>query len=170
MVSQSNLVAATFEHPADAEAAVKQLGTAGFGVGDISLMYTDTGHVTGQGVVEGAVFGGVLGGLVGLLFPPLGMVIAAGPILGTLASAISSASFVGVAGAALNGLVSALVQLGMPQDMADRFGNHVHRGDTLVVVHAAPAEADKARQILQQHNPRTDAGAVGVASTAPAAS
>jgi len=167
MVSESVLVAAAFERAEDAEAAVKELGQAGFGQGDISLVYTDTGHVTEQGIVRGAVFGGVIGGLVGLLFPPLGMVIAAGPILGSLASAISSAGFVAVAGAALNGLVSALVSLGMPQDMADRFGSHVHRGDTLVVVHAAQDEAEKARQSLEAHHPRADAGGATVGITPP---
>ena len=156
MVSESMLVAAAFPQPEDAEAAVKELGQAGFGEGDISLMYTDPRRVTEQGLVQGAIFGGVVGGLVGLLFPPVGIIVAAGPILGSLASALTSAGTVAVAGAALYGLTNALVAIGMPKEMADRFGGHVHKGDALVVVHTARDDAERARALLEQHQPRAE--------------
>lgn len=166
MTSESILVAAAYEHPADAEAAVKDLGAAGFGPGDVSVMYTDKAHLAKEGIIEGAAFGGLIGGLVGLFFPPLGLIVAAGPILGSLASAIASAGTTAVAGAALYGLTNTLVQVGMPKEMADRFGGHVHRGDTLVVVHTARDSADRAHGLLEAHHPRVDESAPAAASGA----
>lgn len=166
MTTESTLVAATYEKPADAEAAVRDLGTAGFGAQDISVMYTDKGHVAKEGIVEGAVFGGVIGGLVGLLFPPVGLIVAAGPILGSLAAAIAGAGTTAVAGAALLGMTDTLIQIGMPKEMAGRFGEHVHKGDTLVVVHTKPDTAERARAILEQHAPRAEASGEAAASVA----
>lgn len=154
MVSETLLVAAAFPQPKEAEAAVRDLGAAAFGDGDISVVYTDTSHMVKEGLVGGATFGGVVGGLVGLLFPPLGLLVAAGPIVGVLASAVASAGTLAVAGAAIGTLTSALVHLGMPQDMADRFGEHIHKGDALVVVHASKELAPKAEEILKVHGPR----------------
>lgn len=155
MTTESILVAAAFEHPNDAEAAVKDLAAAGFGTGEVSVMYTDKSHLAKEGIIEGAAFGGFIGGLVGLFFPPLGMIVAAGPILGSLASAIAGAGTTAIAGAALYGLTNTLVQVGMPKEMADRFGGHVHKGDTLVVVHTARDSSDRARGVLDAHHPRT---------------
>ncbi len=160
--TESALVAAAFPNKADAEAAVKELGDAGFGQGSISLVYTDPGTVVKEGLLEGAVFGGMVGGLVGLLFPPLGLLIAAGPVLGTLASAISGAVPLTVAGAAIGGVASGLVALGMPQEMADRFGQHIHKGDALVVVHTSTDDAPRVRRILEAHAPRASEASTDV--------
>ncbi len=155
MVSETVLVAASYEQPADAEAAVKELGGAGFEEGDISLLYTDKGHLAKEGLVTGAAFGGMLGGLVGLLFPPSGLIVAAGPVLGTLASSLAGAGATAVTGGALYALTNTLIQVGMPKEMAGRFGETVHKGDTLVIVHAGTDRADQARAIVNAHGPRT---------------
>jgi len=159
MVTQAEirLVAASFPKTEDAQAAVAELKRQGFEDQDISVVYTDSGHVIRTGLLAGAVWGGVLGALFGMLFPPLGLIIAAGPIAGVLASG----AVVGATGAltvgALDALVAGLIHLGMPQEMATRFGEHVHKGDTLVTAHAPSAElAQKARQILEVHHPRSD--------------
>jgi uncharacterized membrane protein len=159
MVSESILVAASFEKPEQAEAAVRELGEMGLARGDVSLAYTDTAHVVKEGLLQGAVFGGLVGGLVGLLFPPVGIVVAAGPLLGVLASALSSAGTLAVAGAAVGTLASGLIELGMPKEMATRFGEHIHKGDALVVVHSTPEQADRVRQILEAHTPRASESA-----------
>lgn len=70
---------------------------------------------------------------------------------------------------ALGGLVAGLIQLGMPEEIATRLGEHVHKGDTLVIVHAMNEEAAaRARSILAAHNPRPEAGQTpsGVVSVA----
>jgi hypothetical protein len=168
MARETILVAAAFEKSDDAEAAVADLDRAGFWKGDISVMYTDKAHMAEQGVISGALFGGVVGGLVGLLFPPAGMIIAAGPILGALASAIGTGATLAVATGAVSGLASVLIQIGMPREMADRFGGQIHKGDTLVVVHTAPDLAPKAHQVLEAHNPRAETDTGGTLGTVSA--
>lgn len=159
MTSESILVAAAYEKTDKAEDAVRDLGQAGFGQRDISVMYTDRGHVTEQGVISGALFGGLVGGLTGLFFPPLGMIIAAGPILGSLAAAISGAGLGAVTVGAVSGLGASLIQMGMPKEIAGRFGEHIHKGDTLVVVHTTRDQSAQAQEILAAHHPRTETGA-----------
>jgi hypothetical protein len=168
MISETVLVAASYERPADAEAAVKELGGAGFDEQEISLLYTDKGHLAKEGLVEGAAFGGMLGGLVGLLFPPAGIIVAAGPVLGTLASALAGAGATAVAGGALYALTNTLIQVGMPKEMAGRFGENVHKGDTLVIVHASAERADQARSVLDTHGPRTSDDSRSAAETGAA--
>jgi hypothetical protein len=66
--------------------AVQELQQRGFAGHDISVLYTDAGHTVRAGLLSGAIWGGVLGAFFGLLFPPVGLLIAAGPIAGVLAS------------------------------------------------------------------------------------
>lgn len=156
MVTQSWLEAATYPEAADAQAAVAELRREGFGEPEISVIYTDAGHTIRAGMVSGAVWGGVLGALWGLLFPPLGLLVVAGPILGVFISGVGVAGAGAVTVAALDGLISALIHLGMPREMATRMGEHVHKGDALVIVHATSQDrAEHARTILAAHHPRT---------------
>ncbi len=74
--------------------------------------------------------------------------------------------------AALDGIISALIHLGMPREMATRLGERVHKGDTLVIVHAtSPERAERARAILAAHHPRVEGAPVsaGIVSVAPTA-
>ena len=94
----------------------------------------------------------------------------AGPIVGILASGAT----LGAAGAltvgSLSALISALIQPGMPEEIANSLGEHVHEGDTLIIVHTrSQEEADLARRILAAHNPRPAVGQEpgGVYSVAP---
>jgi hypothetical protein len=174
MVTQTDIriVAATFPRAEDAQAAVQELQQRGFAEQDISVLYTDAGHTVRAGLLSGAIWGGVLGAFFGLLFPPAGVLIAAGPIAGVLASGAA----VGAAGAltvgALDGLIAGLVHLGMPKEIATGMGQYVHKGDTLVIAHANSAgQADQAQQVLAAHQPRAEAApnTSGVISTPPIA-
>lgn len=171
MVAETRILAAAFPSASDAQAAVQDLRQHGFPERDISLVYTDAGHTIGEGLLNGAVWGGVLGALFGLLFPPVGLLVAAGPIAGVLASGAT----LGAAGAltvgGLNGVVSALVQLGLPEEMATGLGEHVRKGDTLVLAHADSAQtANQARQLLETHHPRAETAPSGVVTATPARS
>lgn len=172
MVAQTWLEAATYPNTADAQAAVEELKRAGFGEHEISVIYTDPGHTIQAGMLSGAVWGGVLGALVGLLFPPAGLLVAAGPILGVFLSGVGLAAVGAVTVAALDGLIAALVYLGMPQEVATDLGERVQKGDTLVIVHATTQEqAERARAILAAHHPRVEGvpGPQGVVSVSPTA-
>jgi hypothetical protein len=170
MIAQTWLEGATYAQTTDAQAAVADLRRQGIGEQQISVLYTDAGHSIRTGMITGAVWGGVLGAFVGLLFPPAGLLISAGPILGVFLSGVGLGAAGAVTVAALDGLIAALVHLGMPREMATRLGERVQKGDTLVIVHATTQqEAEQARAILAAHNPRVEATPGGVASVSPAA-
>ena len=144
----------------------------GFAEPDISVVYTDAGHAIQAGMINGALWGGVFGALWGLLFPPIGLLVATGPILGVFLSGVGLAAAGAVTVAALDGLIAALIHLGMPRETATRLGERVHKGDTLVIVHAtSPDRAERARAILAAHNPRVEVPQEpqGVVSVPPAA-
>ena len=172
MVAQTWLEAATYPDETDAQAAVAELKREGFGEQEISVVYTDAGHTVQAGMINGALWGGVLGALWGLLFPPAGVLVAAGPILGEFLSGVGMAAVGAATVAALDGLIAALIHLGMPREIATRLGERVHKGDTLVIVHAkTPDQAERARAILAAHNPRVEVPQEpqGVVSVPPAA-
>ena len=172
MVAQTWLEATTYPNTEDAQAAVAELRREGFGEQEISVVYTDTGHTIQAGMITGAIWGGVLGALVGLLFPPVGLLMTAGPILGVFLSGVGLGAAGAVTVAALDGLIAALVHLGMPREIATSLGERVQKGDTLVIVHAkSPEQAERARAILVAHNPRVESapqsqGVVSVSSAA----
>ena len=173
MVTQVWLEAAAYPNSKDAQAAVNELRSNGFDEDSISIVYTDAGHTIKAGALNGAIWGGVLGALFGFLFPPVGLLIAAGPIVGVLASGATLAAAGALTVGSLGALVSALIQLGMPEEIATDLGERVHKGDTLVIVHAANEEsAALARRILAAHNPRPAVGQAssGVVSVTPQAS
>ena len=172
MVTQTWLEAATYPQAADAQAAVAELRREGFTEPEISVLYTDAGHPIHAGMINGPLGGGVRGVLWGLLFPPVGLLVAAGPILGVFISGVGLGAAGAVTVAALDGIISALIHLGMPKEMATRLGERVHKGDTLVIVHAtSPDRAERARAILAAHHPRAENAQVpaGVVSMAPTA-
>ena len=169
MVTETRIIAAAYPNAADAQAAVLALKQHGFSEHDISVLYTDAGHSIRAGCSAGPL-GRCIRALFGLLFPPVGLLIAAGPIAGVLASGAA----LGAAGAltvgALDGLISGLVQLGMPKETATELGGLVHKGDTRVIAHASSAEtATQAHQVLEAHHPRAEATPTGGVVSAPAA-
>ena len=152
-----------------AEAAVDRLTAAGFSHQDVSVLMSDRqgsedfatekntkapeGTATGVGV--GGTVGGTLGllaGLGALAIPGVGPLIAAGPIMATLAG-------LGIGGA-VGGLVGALVGLGIPEYEAKRYEGRVNDGGILASVHCESSEeVDRAKQILK------DSGAEDIASS-----
>jgi hypothetical protein len=86
----------------------------------------------------------------GLALPPDWPAGYRGTDSGEFLSGMGLAAAGAVTVAALDGLISALLHLGMPREMATRLGERVHKGDMLVIVHAAnPDLAEKARAILR---------------------
>src|SRR5258708_10003242 len=122
MVTQTWLEAAVYPNPADAQAAVSELRSNGFDEQSISLLYTDAGHTIKAGAINGALWGGVLGAVFGFLFPPVGFLIAAGPIVGVLASGSCLASAVECTVCTLSSLVAGRIQFGMPSEITSGLG------------------------------------------------
>ena len=84
---------------------------------------------------------GWLAGIGALAIPGLGPLIAAGPIVATLAGA--------GAGGAVGTLVGSLIGMGIPEYEAKRYESFLNQGGAILAVHADDKEwAKKARQIL----------------------
>lgn len=160
-------IAAVYDDMQDARRAMDNLVQAGFNRDDISIVASDTEgrYAVREGepgyddeydedaAASGAVTGGVLGGLTGaavglaaLAIPGLGPIIAAGPLVATLAGA-------GI-GAASGTVLGALVGYGFSEERAEYYAEAVRRGSVLLTLQANETRAAEARDILE------DAGAV----------
>jgi hypothetical protein len=174
MSSKNIAVFGIYATAATAEAAVDHLIARGFTNSAISVLLPDDASTRAfahekstkapEGTTTGVATGGVIGGPLGLLarigalaIPGVGPLIAAGPIVATLAG-------VG-AGGAVGGIVGALVGMGIPEYEAKRFEGAVKGGGTLLSVHCDTADQiDMAKQALK------DTGARDIASSGEASS
>jgi hypothetical protein len=157
MTNEGPTLVAVFDDRLEAERAVRDLEYAGFKDDQIGYairgseavaggMITDTsGTKDGKGAIVGAVTGGLAGGALAatvsaLLLPGVGPVVAAGAL----------AMFLGYAGAgaAVGGILGALVGLGISEDEARYYEKHFNEGKAIVAVKGAtPTSAD----ILARH-------------------
>jgi hypothetical protein len=141
------------------ESAVAALRDAGFSNSDISVLVpenqgskelvtdkaTKAPEGAAVGVSSGAAVGGALGWLVGvgaLAIPGIGPVIAAGPIVTTLAG-------IGVGGA-LGGFAGVLVGVGIPEYEAKRYEGIILKGGILVAVRCETSEEIKRAKGLME--------------------
>jgi len=164
-------VVGLFDTSSDAQAALRDLQSAGFSGSDISFVAnnsrgeygeydtsardgtaTEAEEGAGFGATGGAVLGGLAGLLVGLgalAIPGIGPVVAAGTLATTLGSTALGAGL----GAAAGGLVGALVGAGVPEEHANVYAEGVRRGGALLTVHAnSDEQADRAADIMDRHN------------------
>ena len=83
------------------------------------------------GAATGAAIGiaGVIAGLSTVLIPGFGAVLAAGPIITTIGGAVVGAS------SGAGGLKHALMEMGVPDDEAERYADDAEDGKILVFVH-----------------------------------
>lgn len=137
---QYHTIVGVFPDFDSAERGVESLQQAGFTSSEVSLIargteassaipsQAESDHAV-HGAEKGAVIGGILGGLVGvaaLAIPGVAPVVAAG----WLAAALGGAAV----GAASGGLIGAMAEMGVPEDVAKRYGKQVSEGNYLVMV------------------------------------
>lgn len=124
-------------------------------------MSGDGDDVSSSGAVEGAATGATTGGIIGAtiglvgvagLLGPLGPVVVAGPLATFLGITGGAGAVVGtgVAGAAVGGLVGALINIGVSEPQARNFEERVDAGDVLVSIHTTDEDAVIA--ILREYN------------------
>jgi len=102
-----------------------------------------------EGGVTGATAGGIIGGSIGLLagvgslaIPGLGILIAAGPLLGALSGS--------AVGGALGLLIGTLVGMGIPEYEAKKYESQLKSGGVLICLHVKDGrEADLAKETLK---------------------
>jgi hypothetical protein len=160
MAGKKTAVFGLYNSPVQAEIGVERLLRAGFSNDDISVLLQDSQSTkefahekntkAPEGTTAGATTGGVVGGTLGLLagigalaIPGVGPLIAAGPIMATLAG-------LGVGGA-VGGLIGALVGMGIPEYEAKRYEGQIKQGGVLLSVHCDTAkEIDSAKERLKE--------------------
>jgi len=160
MTDRKTSVFAIYSSRAGAERAVSGLMNAGFVAADISVLLpqnlgdreiaTEKNTKAPEGAAAGAGTGAALGGALGMLagmgalaIPGVGPLIAAGPIMATLAG-------IG-AGGAVGGFAGAMVGAGIPEFEAKRYAGIVENGaGILLSVHCATSdEIDRAKHALK---------------------
>jgi uncharacterized protein (TIGR02271 family) len=153
----SKTVIGLFDSMNEARSVVQELIANGYKSDNISIIaqhdgetVTERGDDETSGAAMGAGTGAVVGGLGGLLvglsalaIPGVGPVIAAGPIVTTLAGA-------GL-GAAAGGIIGALTDIGVPEEEAHYYAEGVRRGGALVSVETDDYMADRAVEIMTHH-------------------
>ena len=157
LASSGTTLVAIFDDRLEAERAVRDLEVAGFDADQVGYairgtdvgaggMITDTsGTKDGRGAIAGAVTGGLAGGalaatVTALLVPGVGPVVAAGAL----------AMFLGYAGAgaAVGGILGAMVGLGVSDEEAQHYEKLFKEGKAIVAVKGpTPVAAD----ILAKH-------------------
>jgi hypothetical protein len=153
-----------------AESAVDYLLKNGFNNSEISVLLPDDESTRAfahekhtkapEGTATGATAGGVVGGTLGLLagigalaIPGVGPLIAAGPIVATLAGL--------GAGATAGGIVGALVGMGIPEYEAKRYEGAVKDGGTLLSVHCGTSQRVSAAKDALKATGAKDIAATG---------
>ena len=142
------------------ERAADAIVNAGFSTSDISVLLpenlgsraigTEKSTKAPEGATAGGTTGALLGGALGMLagigalaIPGVGPLIAAGPIMATLAGA-------GIGGA-VGGIAGALVGLGIPEYEAKRYEGRIQKGGILLSVHCPSSDdVKRAKEIIER--------------------
>ena len=160
-----NLISAVFDDRSEAEAAARELRSAGVPDSALSVIArregaegdwgdadtTDVDEDKGEGMLKGALGGGAAGALLGiaaLAIPGVGPLAAAGAIAG---SAIPGAAAIGAgAGAIAGGLTGLLTEHGVSDEDARYYEDRITGGGIFLSVDASEAgmDGERLREIL----------------------
>ncbi len=118
------------------------------------LQKSDFVHGLEQGIAVGGATG-VLAGLVAVTFPPAGLVIGGGALLG-----------IALAGAGVGAWVSSMIALDVPNVRLKEFQRAVDEGHILMMVDVPKGEVEAVTELIKRHHPEADMH--GVEPTIPA--
>ena len=161
---QSESVIAVFGEHQEADAAVRKLANAGFGIESLSVVgkgYHSEEKVVGfynigdrikfwgkRGAFWGGLWGMFLGG-VSLTIPVVGHIMVLGYLAPIVVSAVEGAIMAG----GLSALGAALYSAGIPRNSVTQYEQAVKADGFLVIVHGAAEVLTRAKTILAQGNP-----------------
>lgn len=151
----------------EAEQALNELKDSGFPMDNVSVLARDAeqdeqlsgaqmsdrignkdvGNATGVvgEVATESALGAVLVGLGSLAIPGVGVVIAAGSVATALAATVAAT---GIEAAAFGGLARAVSDLGIPEEQARVYADHLHGGDYLVIVDGTDDQISSTQSIF----------------------
>ncbi|HEV2447461.1 MAG TPA: general stress protein [Candidatus Sulfopaludibacter sp.] len=159
-MSKNRAVFGIYRNRAQAEEAVDVLLASDFRIEDLSVLMADNvgtkdfaheKHTKApEAAAAGAVAGGLTGGTLGLLaglgslaIPGVGPLLAAGPIVSTLAG-------IGTGGT-VGGLIAGMIGLGIPEYEAKRYEGMVKDGHILFSIHCDNSDwASRAKDLLKK--------------------
>jgi hypothetical protein len=149
----------TFSTHVEAEEAIQTLSRAGIDVKKLSLIgkgyhteehpvgfYTAGDRIKSWGGT-GAFWGGIWGLLLApavFMFPGLGVVAMAGPVVSALAGALEGAVIVG----GVSALGAALTQIGVPKDQVIKYETALKADKFVLLVHGTVEDQSKAHTVL----------------------
>jgi hypothetical protein len=173
MSAKKTSVFGIYGNLAAADNATDTLVRSGYPEADISALLpdnlgskeigTEKATKAPEGATTGATSGAVLGGALGLLagigalaIPGVGPLIAAGPIMATLAG-------MGVGGT-VGGFTGALIGLGIPEYEAKRYEGRMQKGGILLSVHCDTSEEIKRAKEIMKNTGAGDISSTGESS------
>ncbi len=158
-MADKNSVVAIFGTHTAAEAAIKELQTAGVDIKKLSIVgkdYHTEEHVvgyynTGDRMKYWGKLGAFWGGLWGMLFgagffwvPGIGPLVVGGPMVAWIVGALEGAAVYG----GLSALGASLYSIGIPKDSVLRYETAIKADKFLVIVHGTKDEVARSQDIL----------------------
>lgn len=99
---------------------------------------------------RGLAVGGITGlvaGLAAMTFPPAGLVLAGGAVLGT-----------SLAGAGIGAWISGMIGMDVPNTQIEKFEDAIEKGEILMMVDIPKERVEEIEALIQQHHPDADMG------------
>ena len=99
-----------------------------------------------RGLAVGGITG-MLAGLVAVTFPPAGLILGGGAILG-----------ISLAGAGVGAWVSGMIGVDVPNTQTERFQKAIERGEILVMVDVPKERVEAIEDLVHRHHPQAEIG------------
>jgi hypothetical protein len=99
-----------------------------------------------RGLAVGGITG-VLAGIAAVTFPPAGLVLGGGAILGA-----------SLAGAGFGAWISGMIGMDVPNSQIEKFKAAIENGEVLMMVDIPKTRVEEIEALIQQHHPDADMG------------
>jgi hypothetical protein len=134
---RENSMVCVYKTHTEAEAAVKTLQTAGFGMKKLSIVGKD--YHTEEHPFGSAFF----------LIPGIGPLVVAGPLVSWIVGALEGAAVVG----GLSALGAGLYSIGIPKDSVVKYETAIKSGSFLLLAHGTAAYVSRAKETVSSTRP-----------------
>ena len=99
-----------------------------------------------RGLAVGGITG-ILAGIAAVTFPPAGLILGGGAILGP-----------SLAGAGIGAWISGMIGMDVPNSQIEKFEGAIEKGEVLMMVDIPKERVDEIEALVQQHHPEADVG------------
>lgn len=99
-----------------------------------------------RGLAVGGITG-VLAGIAAVTFPPAGLILGGGAILGT-----------SLAGAGIGAWISGMIGMDVPNSQIEKFESAIEKGEVLMMIDIPKTRVEEIEALIQQHHPDADMG------------